>query len=175
MTKRQPGGPGGPGGRAIQGAMFLSRWLMAPFLIGLICSVVLIVVRFFIDLVALAIRLPKDPWQDLVVGVLNLIDLTLTANLILIVVFSAYENYIRKIEPTDHPEWPRGLIDIDFSAVKQKLLGSIAGIAAVDALAWYLHLEEYADTAKLYWVIAFPIMFVLAMGVLAFADWLGRR
>jgi uncharacterized protein (TIGR00645 family) len=169
MPKRQPGG------RAIQGAMFLSRWLMAPFLVGLICSVVLIVVRFFIDLVALAIRLPRDPWQDLVVGVLNLIDLTLTANLILIVVFSAYENYIRKIEPTDHPEWPRGLIDIDFSAVKQKLLGSIAGIAAVDALAWYLHLAEYADTAKLYWVIAFPIMFVLAMGVLAFADWLGRR
>jgi uncharacterized membrane protein YqhA len=59
--------------------------------------------------------------------------------------------------------------------VKQKLLGSITGIAAVDALAWYLHLEEYADTGKLIWVVVFPLMFVAAMALLALADWLGRR
>ena len=105
----------------------------------------------------------------------DLIDLTLTANLILIVVFSAFENYIRKVELADQPGWPAGLIDIHFSAVKQKLLGSITGIAAVDALAWYLHLEEYADTTKLIWVVAFPLMFVAAMALLALADWLGRR
>jgi uncharacterized protein (TIGR00645 family) len=162
-------------GRGIQRAMFLSRWLMAPLLLGLVCGVALIVIRFFIDLYSLAIHLLGYPWQDLVVGVLNLIDLTLTANLVLIVIFSAYENYIRKIESTDHPDWPPGLIHIDFSAVKQKLLGSITGIAAVDALAWYLHLEEYADTVKLSWVVAFPLMFVLAMALLALADWLGRR
>jgi uncharacterized protein (TIGR00645 family) len=165
----------GPSGRGIQRAMFVSRWLMAPLLFGLVCGVALIVIRFFIDLYSLAIHLPTYPWQDLVVGVLNLIDLTLTANLVLIVVFSAYENYIRKIESADYPDWPRGLIDIDFSAVKQKLLGSITGIAAVDALAWYLHLEENTDTAKLSWVIAFPVMFVAAMTLLALADWLGRR
>jgi uncharacterized protein (TIGR00645 family) len=164
-----------PNGRGIQRVMFLSRWLMAPLLIGLVCSVALIVIRFFIDLYSLANHLPSYPWQDLVVGVLNLIDLTLTANLILIVVFSAYENYIRKIESADLPEWPPGLIHIDFSAVKQKLLGSITGIAAVDALAWYLHLEEYTDTTKLYWAIAFPVMFVAAMALLALADWLARR
>jgi uncharacterized protein (TIGR00645 family) len=161
-------------GRVIQGVMFLSRWLLLPLLVGLVCSVVLIIIRFFIDLYSLAIKLPGYPWQDLLVGVLNLVDLTLTANLILIVVFSAFENYIRKIEPTVQPEWPPGLIDIDFSAVKQKLLGSITGIAAVDALAWYLHLEEYADTAKLTWVVVFPLMFVAAMAVMALADRLGR-
>ncbi len=162
-------------GRGLQGVMFLSRWLLVPLLVGLICGVILIVVRFFMDLYTLALHLPTYPWQDLLVGVLNLIDLTLTANLILIVVFSAFENYIRKVELADQPDWPAGLIDIDFSAVKQKLLGSITGIAAVDALAWYLHLEEYADTAKLYWVVAFPLMFVAAMALLALADWLGRR
>lgn len=164
-----------PNWGGIQTVMLCSRWLITPFLIGLVCSVILIAIRFFIDLFTLAMRLPGYPWQDLVVGVLNLIDLALTANLILIVVFSAYENYIRKIKPDDGSDWPPGLIDIDFSAVKQKLLGSIAGIAAVDALAWYLHLEEYADTAKLYWVVAFPLMFVASMALLALADWLGRR
>ena len=63
---------------------------------------------------------------------------------------------------------------IDFSALKQRLLGSIAVIAAVDALAWYLDLEKYADPSKLVWVIAFPLMFVAAMLMLAIADRLNR-
>jgi uncharacterized protein (TIGR00645 family) len=164
-----------PNGRGIQTAMYLSRWLMVPFLIGLICSVVLIIIRFFINLVSLAIRLPLESWQDLVVDVLNLIDLTLMANLVLIVAFSAYGNYIRKVERADHSSWPPGLIDIDFSEMKQKLLGSIAGIAAVDSLAWYLDLENHADAAKLGWAIGFPLMFVAAMVLLALADRLSRR
>jgi uncharacterized protein (TIGR00645 family) len=162
-------------GRGIQTAMFLSRWLMVPFLVGLVCSVVLIAIRFYINLLELVGRLLAESWQDLVVDVLNLIDLTLTANLVLIVAFSAYGNYIRKIEQADQSDWPPGLIDIDFSEMKQKLLGSIAGIAAVDALAWYLDLENHADTSKLGWAMAFPLMFVAAMALLAFADWLGRR
>lgn len=164
-----------PIGRGIQTAMFLSRWLMAPFLVGLACSVVLIAIRFFINLFSLVGRLLVESWQDLVVDVLNLIDLTLTANLVLIVAFSAYGNYIRKIDRADQSDWPPGLIDIDFSAMKQKLLGSIAGIAAVEALAWYLELESQADTTKFGWAMAFPLMFVVAMGLLAVADWLGRR
>jgi len=164
-----------PSGRSVRAAMYLSRWLMAPFLIGLIFSVFLILIRFFIDLFLLAVRLTGERWQDLIVSVLNLIDLVLTANLVLIVVFSAYENYIQKIDPADHADWPPGLMDIDFSAVKQKLLASIAGIAAVDALAWYFDLENHADTAKFSWALAFPLMFVTAMALLAFADWLGRR
>lgn len=163
-----------PMGRGIQTAMFLSRWLMVPFLIGLVCSIVLIAVRFFINLFALVTRLVVESWQDLVVDVLNLIDLTLTANLVLIVAFSAYSNYIRKIDQADQSDWPPGLIDIDFSVMKQKLFGSIAGIAAVESLAWYLDLE-HQDATKFVWVIAFPLMFVAAMGLLAFADWLGRR
>ena len=59
--------------------------------------------------------------------------------------------------------------------MKQKLLGSIAGIAAVEALAWYLDLESHADTTKLVLALVFPLMFVAAMALLAFADWLGRR
>ena len=162
-------------GRGIQTTMFLSRWLMAPFLFGLACSVVLIAIRFFINLFALVGRLLAESWQDLVVDVLNLIDLTLTANLVLIVAFSAYGNYIRKIDQADQSDWPPGLIDIDFSAMKQKLLGSMAGITSVEALAWYLDLEGHADTTKFGWALAFPLMFVAAMALLSFADWLGRR
>ena len=162
--------------RGFEAVIFLSRWLLAPFLIGLFCSLVLLIYRFVADFyaLALALELPRLAWHDLVVGVLNLIDVSLVANLLLIVIFSGYDNFIRKIDPADHPDWPAGLMVVDFSALKEKLLGSIVIIAAVDALAWYLDLEKLSDTSKLGWVIGFPLMFVVALLMLAIADRLGR-
>jgi uncharacterized protein (TIGR00645 family) len=164
-----------PIGRGIQSAVFFSRWLVAPFLLGMAFCLLLILFRFVGDLFQLAVKVPTLGWHDLLVDVLNLIDLTLTANLVLIVIFSGYENYIRKVVPGENPDWPEGLVDVDFSVLKQKLLGSIAGIAAVDALAWDLDLEKYSDTSKLVWALAFPLMFVVAMVLVALADRLSRR
>jgi uncharacterized protein (TIGR00645 family) len=161
--------------RAFQALIFFCRWLAAPFLIGLFGGLLLLLYRFFADLVTLATHVAGQGWHDLVVGILNLVDIALTANLILIVIFSSYENYIRKVEPGEHADWPAGLLDIDFGALKQKLLGSIAVIAAVDALAWYLDLEETTDSTKLAWALGFPLMFFVALLLLAAADRLGRH
>jgi len=161
--------------RALQTLIFFSRWLIAPFIVGLLCCMLLVIYRFFADLYELTIEVMKESWHDLVVGVLNMVDLTLVANLLLIVIFSAYANYIRRIEPEEDSRWPPGISNIDFGTLKQKLLASITGIAAVDALAWYLDLEKYSDTAKLGWAITFPLMFVVAMVLLAVADWLAQR
>ncbi len=163
-------------GRYLQASVFFSRWLLAPFLIGLLLCLLLLIFRFFADLFELAIAVKRTNWHDLVTGVLNLVDLTLTANLILIVIFSSYENFIRRIDAAAHPDWPEGLTQVDFGELKQKLLGSIVGIAAVDALAWYFDLEKEPDTSKLIWVLSVPTIFAVVMLLLAIADWLtGRR
>jgi uncharacterized protein (TIGR00645 family) len=164
-----------PDGRYIQAAIFFSRWLLAPFLIGLLCCQFLLMWRFFGDFIALAMSIRSLTWHDLVTGVLNLVDLALTANLILIVIFSGYENFIRRIDPAAHPDWPEGLTQVDFGELKQRLLGSIVGIASIDALAWYFDLEKTSDTSRLHWVLAFPLTFVVVMLMLAIADRLGRR
>ena len=164
-----------PSERALQALIFYGRWLAAPFLVGLFGALILLLYRFFADLFELAVHLPGQGWHDLVVGVLNLVDIALTANLLLVVIFSGYENFIRKIKVDEDSDWPAGLIDVDFSALKQKLLGSIAVIAAVDALAWYLDLEETHDTAKLVWVLGFPLMFAAALLMLAIADRVARH
>jgi uncharacterized protein (TIGR00645 family) len=162
-----------PDGRFIQASIFVSRWLLAPFLIGLMLTQFLLMYRFFAALFDLILQLRGLNWHDLVTGVLNLVDLALTANLILIVIFSSYENFIRKIDAAAHPDWPEGLIQVDFGSLKQKLLGSVVVIAAVDALAWYFDLENLADTSKLHWTLAFPVVFALVMLILAVADWFG--
>jgi uncharacterized protein (TIGR00645 family) len=159
--------------RGFLAAIFASRWLLAPFLIGLVLTLFLLMYRFFADFYELALQLPGSTWHDLIVGVLNMIDIALTANLILIVIFSGYENFLRKIK--DQSEWPEGLTAIDFGTLKQRLIGSIAAIAIVDALAWYLDLEKSADGGKLIWVVAFPLMFAVAALILAGADRFMRR
>src|ERR1700744_5948316 len=163
-----------PDGRYIQASIFFSRWLLAPFLLGLLVCLLLLMYRFFGDLFELIVALPKTNWHDLVTGVLNLVDLALAGNLILIVIFSSYENFIRRIDPADHPDWPEGLTQVDFSELKQKLLGSVVGIAAVDALAWYFDLEKIGDTSKLIWAMSFPMGFVIIMLGLALADRIGH-
>jgi uncharacterized protein (TIGR00645 family) len=160
--------------RGFQAALFFSRWLIAPFLVGLLCALLLLIYRFFADLYQIFSTLPSLSWHDLVVDVLNLVDVSLTANLVLIVIFSGFENFIHKVERDEQSAWPTGLTEVDFGALKQKLLGSIAVIAAVDALAWYLDLEKTTDTAKLAWAIAFPLMFVASLLMLAAADRLAR-
>jgi uncharacterized protein (TIGR00645 family) len=160
-----------PDGRYIRTAVFFSRWLLSPFLLGLLICLLLLIYRFFGDLFQLALQVPGMNWHELVTNVLNLVDLTLTANLVLIIIFSSYENFIRRIEADAHPDWPEGLTQVDFGALKQKLLGSIVGIAAVDALAWYFDIDKYTDTSRLVWVLAFPIIFAFVMLLLAIADW----
>jgi uncharacterized protein (TIGR00645 family) len=162
-------------GRKLQSVVFFSRWLVLPFLFGMACCLLLIIYRFFADLYALAVHLSGTTWHDLIVGVLNLVDLTLTANLVLIVIFAAFETYVYKVDPDEHPNLPSGVTEVDFSLLKLRLLGSLAGIAAVDALAWYLDLEKYSDVSKLGWALAFPLMFGVAMMMVAFADWLARQ
>jgi uncharacterized protein (TIGR00645 family) len=164
-----------PDGRYIQASIFFSRWLLAPFLLGLLLCQFLLMYRFFGDLFELVIQVRKLNWHDTVTGVLNLVDIALTANLVLIVIFSGYENFIRRINAAEHPDWPEGLTQVDFGELKQKLLGSMVGIAAVDALAWYFDLENVSDTSKIGWVLAFPVMFVVVMLMLAIADRLGHR
>ena len=65
---------------------------------------------------------------------LSLIDVSLTGNLILIVVFSGYENFVSKIDPGGHPDWPDWMTKVHFGGLKQKLLASIVAISAIQVL-----------------------------------------
>lgn len=175
LQESWPGGAMRQSERAFQALIVACRWLVAPFLLGLLGGLVLLLYRFFADLIGLALHIASLGWHDLAVGVLNLVDIALTANLILIVIFSGYENFIGKIEVSTRADWPSGLMNIDFGALKQKLLGTIAVIAAIDGLAWYLDLEDTHDVTKLGWALGFPLMFAAALLMLAIAERLGSH
>jgi uncharacterized protein (TIGR00645 family) len=156
--------------RGIEAIVFNSRWLVAPFLFGLVIGLAALLVKFVLKLVDFVANVQVTAPADVMVGILNLVDLTLTANLIVIVICSSYENLLAPIDNTTHPNWPAGLINIGFAGLKQKLLGSIVAIAAVNVLEWFMDIDQHADNTKLIWVVTILIAFATAMLLLAIAD-----
>lgn len=156
--------------RAIETVVYNSRWLVVPFLIGLIAGLAALVYKFVLKLAEFVMQIPSTAPSDVIVGILTLVDLTLTANLIVIVICSSYENFVARIDPAEHPDWPEGLVRIGFSGLKQKLLGSIVAIAAVNVLEWFMDIERHAENSKLAWVVAILLSFAAAMLLLAIAD-----
>jgi uncharacterized protein (TIGR00645 family) len=156
--------------RAIEKIVLNSRWLVAPFLLGLIVGLVALLYAFMVKLGDFVLHVRGTPEEEIIVGVLKLVDLALTANLLLIVVCSGYENFVARIDPAKLANWPEGLIGIGFSGLKQKLLGSIAAIAAVNVLEWFMDIDRSVDNIKLGWVVGILLAFAVAMLIMALAD-----
>jgi uncharacterized protein (TIGR00645 family) len=157
-------------GRAIEAVILQSRWLAAPFLLGLIVGLGALVFTFMLKLVAFVKLAQIGTEDEVIVGILKLVDLSLTANLLLIVIWSGYENFVARIDRGERTNRPEGLIGIGFSDLKQKLLGSILAIAAVNVLEWFFDIDRSVDNMKLGWVVGILLALSVAMLVLAIAD-----
>jgi len=162
-----------PIARFIELIIFSSRWVVVPFLLALVAALAVLLAKLIIAFVDFVVVVRGAEPSDVIVGILNLVDLTLIANLVLIVICSSYENFVRAIDYAKYPDWPRGLIRIGFSGLKQKLLGSIVAIAAVNVLEWFTDIDRHADNVKLAWVVGIMLAFAVATLVLAIADRIG--
>ncbi len=154
--------------------IFNSRWLMAPFYLGLVISLAVLLLKFCMMLWEFIIHAPGSKESDIILGVLSLIDVSLTGNLILIVVFSGYENFVSRIDPGDHPDWPEWMTKVGFGSLKQKVLASIVAISAIQVLKAFMNIDAALDTQKLAWLVGVHLVFVVSAFMLALSDrWVG--
>jgi uncharacterized protein (TIGR00645 family) len=153
--------------RGLENVLFNSRWLMAPFYLGLVVSLAVLLYKFGMLLWEFVLHAPSAKEADIILGVLSLIDVSLTGNLILIVVFSGYENFVSRIDPAGHPDW---MTKVDFAGLKQKLLASIVAISAIQVLKAFMNLDAQFDSQKLGWLVGVHLVFVISTLVLALSD-----
>src|ERR1700734_2436340 len=150
--------------------LFNGRWLMAPFYLGLIVSLAVLLYKFLLMLWEFILHAPAAKEADIILGVLSLIDVSLTGNLILIVVFSGYENFVSRIDTGDHPDWPEWMTKVDFAGLKQKLLASIVAISAIQVLKAFMNIDAVFDAQRLGWLVGVHLVFVVSTLVLALSD-----
>jgi uncharacterized protein (TIGR00645 family) len=159
---------------AFEAVLFNSRWLMAPFYFGLVVSLAVLLYKFVLILWEFILHAPAAKESDIILGVLSLIDVSLTGNLILIVVFSGYENFVSKIDPGGHPDWPDWMAKINFGGLKQKLLASIVAISAIQVLKAFMNMDTVYEPGKLGWLVGVHLVFVVSAFMLAMSDrWSG--
>ena len=97
-----------------------------------------------------------------------MIDLVFTANLVLIVIMSGYENFVSRIEASDHDR-PYWMATIDFGDLKHKLITSIVAISAIQLLRAFMNVEQY-DNTKLGWLAGIHGVFLVSLLAVALAD-----
>jgi uncharacterized protein (TIGR00645 family) len=157
----------------IEAILFHSRWTLAPFYLGLAFCLLLMLFHFGRELIHFIEKIPVAKESDVILGVLALIDLTFTANLVLIVIFSGYENFVSKFDRNgdhDRPDW---MTKVDFGGLKQKLMTSIVAISAIQVLKAFMNIEQAAgspDTTKLAWLVGIHVLFLGSLLAVVIAD-----
>lgn len=156
--------------RIVEPILFRSRWLMAPFYLGLVLALVALMIKFSQELLHFILHTLDASESDTILGLLSLVDLTLTGNLVLIVIFSGYENFVSKINVENHTTWPEWMTRVDFSGLKQKLLASIVAISAISLLKTFMNLHPDIDTTRITWLVIIHVVFVVSSLILALSD-----
>jgi uncharacterized protein (TIGR00645 family) len=158
--------------RLFENAIFASRWLLAPFYLGLALSIVVVLIKFIAEFFHLAVHAFTASESDVILGILALVDLTLMGSLLIIVIFSGYENFVSKIDHAGHKDWPEWMGTIDFSALKLKLLSSIVAISAVHLLKSFMALKTITPELErsLFWLVVIHLVFVVSSVLLALSD-----
>lgn len=164
----------------LERSLFASRWLLAPLYVGLLAGLVMVGVKFFAHLAYVIKDFTLDKSADAVtVEILTLIDIALLGNLILIVIFAGYENFVSKIKVAENSEdRPSWMGTVDFSGLKMKLIGSLVAISVILLLKDFVAAAEPGkslDYEAVAWRIGLHFTFVISGVLFAVMDYWGAK
>ncbi|MBV9077897.1 MAG: TIGR00645 family protein [Methylobacteriaceae bacterium] len=159
--------------RAVETFIFGSRWLLAPFYCGLVVALVVLLGKAAQELFHFVTHAFSASEAEVILGVLTLVDLTFTGSLLVIVIFSGYENFVSKIDVEAHEDWPEWMAKIDFTGLKLKLMSSIVAISAIQLLKIFMDLKNTGDR-EIAWYVGLHLVFVISGLIFALTDRVGE-
>jgi uncharacterized protein (TIGR00645 family) len=159
----------------VEKVLFGGRWLLAPLYVGLLLSLVPLIYRFFIEFLHLMEGVASLEMQEITLKILELLDVVLLGNLIIIVIFAGYENFVSKInvaaDSVDRPHW---MGRVDYSGLKIKLIGSLVAISVIELLKDFMMEGAYDDKTQM-WRIIIHITFVISGVLFALMDFIADK
>jgi uncharacterized protein (TIGR00645 family) len=153
----------------IEKTLFASRWLQAPLYLGLAITLIVLVVKFFEELVHVTATAWAAEESQIVLLVLTLVDIVLVANLIIMVMISGYENFVSRIDIEAATEKLSWFGKLDHGSIKIKLASSIVAISAIHLLKAFLNADLIGND-KLVLLIVMHLTFVVSALLLALID-----
>jgi uncharacterized protein (TIGR00645 family) len=160
----------------IERGIFWSRWLLAPLYVGLVGVLAVLAYKFVLEFITLIQHVNSSDNHVFVLDLLALLDFVLLANLILIVLFAGYENFVSKIEvaedSVDRPYW---MGTVDFSGLKIKLIGSLVAISVIELLKDFIELSQnpHEEVGQgTIWRVIIHLTFVVSGVLFSVMDWI---
>ena len=154
--------------RLIERLLFASRWLLAPLYLGLSLALIALGVKFFQEAAHVILDIVAIKEADLVLTVLALIDIVLVGSLIVMVMFSGYENFVSRIEAagTETLGW---LGKLDSGTLKLKVAASIVEISSIHLLRIFMNAQQ-TENDKIFWYVILHMTFVVSALLLGVLD-----
>lgn len=149
--------------------IFNSRWLLAPLYLGLVLALGLLLVKFFKEFLHFAPLVFHGESGEVIIGLLSLIDVVMVANLLIIIVFAGYENFVSRINTGDHEDRPSWMGHVGFAELKMKLIGSIVAISGIELLKAFMHVASMTNE-QLAWKVGIHMTFVVSGVLFAVMD-----
>lgn len=150
-------------------AVFASRWIQAPLYGGLIVAELLYAYKFLIELWEMVRHINQQEETIFMLGVLGLIDITMVANLLTMVIIGGYATFVSKLDLESHPDRPDWLTHVDPGTIKIKLAASLIGISSIHLLKSFVNItNENPEHVK--WKIFIHMTFLGSAILLAWTD-----
>lgn len=160
--------------RIFERLMYASRWIMAPIYLGLSLVLVALGIKFFQEVIHLFPAIWEMKEVDLILVVLALIDLALVGGLIVMVMFSGYENFVSKLDIDEGDEKLSWLGTLDANSLKNKVSASIVAISSIHLLKVFMDLEKI-DPDKIIWYMLIHLTFVVSAFTMGYLDKITKK
>ncbi len=149
--------------------VFASRWIQAPLYGGLIVAELLYAYKFLLELWEMVLHINKMDETVFMLGVLGLIDVTMVANLLTMVIIGGYATFVSKLDLEHHPDRPDWLTHVDPGTIKIKLAASLIGISSIHLLKGFVDVAN-ENPEHLKWKIFIHMTFLASAILLAWTD-----
>lgn len=154
---------------ALESLIFGSRWLLAPLYLGLVLALGLLLVKFAKEFLHFVPLVFNAEGGEVIIGMLSLIDVVMLGNLIIIIVFAGYENFVSRMDLDTHEDKPSWMGHVGFAELKMKLIGSIVAISGIELLKAFMHVETLTNE-QLGWKVGIHMTFVVSGVLFAVMD-----
>jgi uncharacterized protein (TIGR00645 family) len=152
---------------AVESIILASRWLLVVFYLGLTAALALYCVSFAKKLFEYFSQVLIMNETEAILKILSLIDASLVASLVVMVIISGYENFVSKF---DNAGGDLSLLGkIDASSLKIKVASTIVAISSIHLLQVFLNAEQFTE-GKLMWLTIVHMAFVVSALLLAYID-----
>jgi len=155
--------------RFMENTLYASRWLLAPVFLGLSVALLALGIKFFQELVHLLPKILEMSESDLVLTILALVDLSLVGSLLVMVMFSGYENFVSEMNIKEGTEKLNWLGKMDAGSLKLKVAASIVAIPSIHLLRIFVNAHQIPDN-KLMWYVILHMTFVVSAFIVAYMD-----